>query len=76
VIGSFPRTTLPSSPTPRTGSAQFPKGSTFPKGTDAMIDGRVGWGGSSQGPFAEFLMIAPDADERVPVFSRCCAAGR
>ena len=28
-----------------------------------MIDGRIGWDGASQSsPFAEFLMMAPEAD--------------
>jgi hypothetical protein len=42
---------------------------TVPEGIDAMIDGRVGWDGASHGsPFAEFLMMAPEADEVVPMF--------
>jgi hypothetical protein len=40
-----------------------------PEEIDAMIDGRVDWDGASQGSqFAEFLMIAPEADEVVPRF--------
>jgi L-rhamnonate dehydratase len=34
-----------------------------------MIDGPIGWDGASQSsPFAEFLMMAPEGDEVVPMF--------
>jgi hypothetical protein len=51
--------------------------STVPEGIDAMIDGRVGWGGAAQSsPFAEFLSWRRRPTKWCLCFSRCCAASR
>jgi hypothetical protein len=44
-------------------------GHTSSEEIDPMIDGPIGWDGASQSsPFAEFLMMAPEGDEVVPMF--------